>query len=125
MKVRIPGHGKTSNKNRKMIDKAICDLYRKNPILSVTNLIPSYMDDEPKEKIKPERLAVYCIQRKMWFDTKKGWQAKHTTPPSCPVCGALLMQIEYDNFIQENKQRGRLDEVMTWEYPDGKYWKGE
>ena len=119
----IPGQGKSSNKNRKAIEKAICELYRKNPLLSIMNRNQAYMD-ELEENIRSERLAVYCIQCKMWFDTKKGWQSRKTQPPTCAVCGALLMQLEYNDFIKSNRKFGRLDEVMTWEYPDGEYWKG-
>jgi hypothetical protein len=30
--------------------------------------------------------------------------------------------MEYDDFIQNNKEQGRLEEIMTWEYPDGSFW---
>lgn len=78
-------------------------------------------------KTEEKRLAVYCIHCEMWFDTKKGWQAKQGAPPFaiplCPCCSAPLMQIDYDEFIQNNQKQGRLDEVMTWEYPHGSIWK--
>jgi hypothetical protein len=63
----------------------------------------------------------------MWFDTKKGWQAKKSPfgIPICPCCSAPLMQLDYDDFIKENEKQGRLDEVMTWEYPTGAHWKKE
>lgn len=72
-----------------------------------------------------ERLAVFCTHCKMWFDTAKGWQAKSAprpfSIPVCPCCGAPLMELEYDKFIQQNKER--IDEVMTWEYPNGSFWR--
>jgi len=78
--------------------------------------------------VKTERKAVYCIHCKMWFDTKKGWQAKRAPAPFnipvCPCCGAPLMEVSYKNFIRQNTEQGRLDEVLTWEYPNGDYWKG-
>jgi NAD-dependent SIR2 family protein deacetylase len=78
------------------------------------------------EEVKSERLAVYCTHCQMWFDTDKGWQAKKAPAPFnipvCPCCGAPLLQMEYDDFIQNNKEHGRLEEVMTWEYPDGSFW---
>jgi NAD-dependent SIR2 family protein deacetylase len=74
-----------------------------------------------------QRLAVYCIRCDMWFDTKKGWQAKKSPPPYavpiCPSCAAPLMQLDYDEFIKHNREQGRLETVMTWEYPHGELWK--
>lgn len=72
------------------------------------------------------RLAVYCTHCRMWFDTAKGWQAIKIPPygiPGCPCCGAPLMQVDHDEFIKINRERNRLDEVMTWEYPRGSFWK--
>ena len=74
-----------------------------------------------------QRLAVYCGKCEMWFDTKKGWRAaKHPLgliTPVCPCCGFVLFQVDYYEFIERNKKEGRLDEVMTWEYPDGELWR--
>ena len=78
--------------------------------------------------MKERRLAVYCLNCQMWFDTKKGWQAKTSgngITPLCPCCKCVLMQIDYKIFIDQNKKEGRLDEVMTWEYPDGSFWHKE
>jgi hypothetical protein len=79
-----------------------------------------------KEKtMENERMAVYCIHCEMWFDTKKGWQAKKSVfgTPTCPLCSAPLLQLDYNDFIKQNHEQGRLEEVMTWEYPHGAYWK--
>jgi len=73
-----------------------------------------------------ERLAVYCTHCRMWFDTAKGWQAQQGPfgIPACPCCGAPLMEMGYNEFKKNNKDRDRLNEVMTWEYPNGSYWSG-
>lgn len=75
--------------------------------------------------MKSRRLAVYCIHCEMWFDTKRGWRAKKSPfgTPICPCCTAPLMQLDYDDFIKNNREKGRLDEVLTWEYPHGGFWK--
>lgn len=75
--------------------------------------------------MKPERKAVYCIRCRMWFDTAKGWRANRGMLglPSCPCCGAPLMELPYEDFVKQNREQNRLDEVMTWEYPDGAIWK--
>ena len=71
------------------------------------------------------KLVIYCSRCKMWFDTKNGWHADRfpTGIRSCQACGAPLLQIESKEFYKENEQRGRMDEVMTWEWPDGSFWK--
>ena len=67
--------------------------------------------------------VIYCTHCEMWFDTKNGWKAKQTFPiPSCPACGAPLMRIESEKFYEENRKQGRMDEVKTWEWPNGSYW---
>jgi NAD-dependent SIR2 family protein deacetylase len=79
-----------------------------------------------KAQDESDRLAIYCTHCRMWFDTKKGWQAKQAPQPFsipiCPCCGAPLMELDYDQFIRNNEKQGRLDEVMTWEYPNGSFW---
>jgi hypothetical protein len=88
--------------------------------------------------------VIYCSHCQMWFDTKNGWFAKRSKPigpleiltnrgiktipespgiPSCPACGAPLFEIEAEKFYQENEKAGRLEEVMTWEWPNGSFWK--
>lgn len=120
MKSRLPGRSQITKKECERLSKNISEAF-KHPVLLPIKQIPSYKDRGPKS----ERLAVYCVACKMWFDTKKGWQAKQAICPSCPACGAPLMQMAYKEFIAENKKQGRLDEVRTWEYPDGEYWKGD
>ena len=77
--------------------------------------------------MKETRLAVYCTNCKMWFDTKKGWPVGKNplglVTPVCACCSAPLMQVDYKKFIDQNKKEGRLEEVMTWEYPHGSFWE--
>ena len=72
-----------------------------------------------------EKLVIYCSRCKMWFDTKDGWHADRSPfgPPSCQACGAPLLQIESASFYAENEKLGRMDEVNTWQWPDGSFWK--
>jgi len=72
-----------------------------------------------------ERKAIYCINCVMWFDTKRGWQAGRSSvgTPFCPCCGAPLLELPYKDFIKHNVTQGRLEEVMSWRYPDGNYWE--
>ncbi len=71
-----------------------------------------------------ENLVIYCSHCEMWFDTKNGWKANRASSglPLCPACGAPLLQIEAEDFYKINKERNRLEEVMTWEWPNGSFW---
>lgn len=72
--------------------------------------------------------VIYCTHCQMWFDTKNGWLAKKDDfgagIPVCAACGAPLFEIEAEKFYEANRKAGRLEEVMTWEWPNGSFWKG-
>ncbi len=74
------------------------------------------------------RLVIYCSHCPMWFDTKNGWKAEKspiTGIPICPNCGAPLFEIEARDFYKQYLGQGKkkYEEVMTWEWPNGSYWK--
>lgn len=109
--------------NQKIIDKIMRDIKRR-------------MENRPR--------VIYCSRCQMWFDTKNGWFAKTSAPlgpieittdrgsrkiinppgiPICPACGAPLFEIDAEEFYENNRKQGRLEEVMTWEWPNGSFWK--
>ena len=73
--------------------------------------------------------VIYCTHCQMWFDTKNGWKANRAPAPFgipiCPACNAPLLELESKEFYKTNKDMGeeRYNEVMTWEWPNGEFWK--
>jgi hypothetical protein len=73
----------------------------------------------------PNDMVIYCSHCQMWFDCKNGWYARRDIHgmPRCPACGAGLFEISAKRFYENNRNSGRLEEVMTWEWPGGAFWK--
>ncbi|MFA5313677.1 MAG: hypothetical protein WC375_10260 [Methanomassiliicoccales archaeon] len=72
--------------------------------------------------------VIYCADCEMWFDTKNGWKALKAEGigiPVCPACGSVLMEADAEGFYESNRLAGRLEEVKTWEWPNGSIWKIE
>jgi len=74
-----------------------------------------------------DRKVIYCNKCGMWFDTKNGNYLTCTGNglPLCPNCYSIMIVIiDYSRFYQEIKKRDNLKEIMTWEWPNGLFWKG-
>ena len=122
----------------------ICDHCKREPLYLKNNHCPDCGSAVTKVIKKEPSKVIYCTHCRMWFDTKNGWNANSSKPigqveittgsgkkvltewsgiPICPACSAPLFEIESDKFYAENEKNGRLKEVMTWEWPNGSFWK--